>query len=567
MSLSRREFLQIMAIASAAGVIRPAGAAAKKMPGDIYEVPTYGNVTLLHFTDTHAQLMPIYFREPDTNIGVGQARGKPPHLVGKAFLEHFKIRPNSILSHAYTPIDFVEGARKYGKVGGFAHLATLVKRYRGENPKRTLLLDGGDTWQGSGTALWTKGLDMVQACNQLGVDSMVGHWEFTLGQDRVKELVEKEAKFDFLAQNIKDNEFGDPVFKPYAIKEVNGFRVAVIGQAFPFTPIANPRYLIPDWSFGIQDQNMQTMVDKVRNDEKADVVVVLSHNGMDVDLKMAERVKGIDVILGGHTHDAVPQPSIVGKTLVVNSGSNGKFLSRLDLDVAKGRVKGYKFTMLPVFSNLIKPDAEMAQLIEKIRAPYQDKLNEKLAVSEDLLYRRGNFNGTFDQLIVQALMDMKNAEAAFSPGFRWGTTVLPGQPITFEHVMDQTALTYPVVTLNEFTGSQIKEIMEDVADNLFNPDPYYQQGGDMVRVGGIEYTMDPTKTIGKRIQNLHIRGKAVEADKKYKVAGWASVGQPLEGEPIWDLVAKWLREQKTVKVSKLNRPRLIGVENNPGIVG
>ncbi|WP_028989366.1 thiosulfohydrolase SoxB [Thermithiobacillus tepidarius DSM 3134] len=567
MSLSRREFLQIMAIASAAGVIRPAGAAAKKMPGDIYEVPTYGNVTLLHFTDTHAQLMPIYFREPDTNIGVGQARGKPPHLVGKAFLEHFKIRPNSIHSHAYTPIDFVEGARKYGKVGGFAHLATLVKRYRGESPKRTLLLDGGDTWQGSGTALWTKGLDMVQACNQLGVDSMVGHWEFTLGQDRVKELVEKEAKFDFLAQNIKDNEFGDPVFKPYAIKEVNGFRVAVIGQAFPFTPIANPRYLIPDWSFGIQDQNMQAMVDKVRNDEKADVVVVLSHNGMDVDLKMAERVKGIDVILGGHTHDAVPQPSIVGKTLVVNSGSNGKFLSRLDLDVAKGRVKGYKFTMLPIFSNLIKPDAEMAQLIEKIRAPYQDKLNEKLAVSEDLLYRRGNFNGTFDQLIVQALMDMKNAEAAFSPGFRWGTTVLPGQPITFEHVMDQTALTYPVVTLNEFTGAQIKEIMEDVADNLFNPDPYYQQGGDMVRVGGIEYTMDPTKTIGNRIQNLHIRGKAVEADKKYKVAGWASVGQPLEGEPIWDLVAKWLREQKTVKVSKLNRPRLIGVENNPGIMG
>lgn len=568
MSLSRREFLQMMAIAGAAGVIRPESVfAARKMPGDIYEVPTYGNVTLLHFTDCHAQLMPVYFREPDTNIGVGNAKGRPPHLVGKAFLDYFKVQPNSIYSHAYTPIDYVEDAQKYGKVGGFAHLATLVKRYRAENDKRTLLLDGGDTWQGSGTSLWTKGLDMVKACNQLGVDSMVGHWEFTYGQDRVKELVENEAKFDFLAQNIKDNAFGDPVFKPYVIKERNGVRIAVIGQAFPFTPIANPRYLIPDWSFGIQDENMQRMVDKVRQDEKADVVVVLSHNGADVDIKMASRVKGIDVILGGHTHDAIPQPVVVGKTLVINSGSNGKFLSRLDLDVAKGKVKGYKFTMLPVFSNLIKADPQMQQLINEVRAPYKEKLTEKLAVSEDLLYRRGNFNGTFDQLIVQALMDVKNAEAAFSPGFRWGTTVLPGQQITMEHVMDQTALTYPIVTLNEFTGAQIKDIMEDVADNLFNPDPYYQQGGDMVRVGGIDYTMDPTATIGKRIQNLQIRGKAVEASKKYKVAGWASVQPQQGGQEIWDLVAGWLREQKTVKVEKLSRPRLIGIEpNDPGIM-
>ncbi|HNC62857.1 MAG TPA: thiosulfohydrolase SoxB, partial [Rhodocyclaceae bacterium] len=483
MSMSRREFLHALAVATAAGMALDARRAFAAGDGErLYDVPRFGNVHLLHFTDCHAQLMPMYYREPDFNIGIGEAAGKPPHLVGEHLLKAFGVRPGSVEAHALTYLDFLQAAKTYGAVGGFAHLATLVKKLRSGRPG-ALLLDGGDTWQGSATALWTRGQDMVDACKLLGVDMMSAHWEFTYGAERVRQLVDNElaGKIEFLAQNVKTSDFGDPVFKPYAMREMNGVRIAVIGQAFPYTPIANPRHLIPDWTFGIQDDEMQKVVTRARA-EGAQVVVVLSHNGMDVDLKMASRVSGIDAILGGHTHDGVPAPSIVrnpgGQTLVMNSGCNGKFLSVLDFDVRDGKVRDYRYRLLPVFSNLLAADKDMAAYIDKVRAPHAAKLNEKLAVTEGLLYRRGNFNGAWDQLILDALLDVKGAQIAFSPGFRWGATLLPGQAITMESLMDQTAITYPHTTLTEMSGATIKTILEDVADNLFNPDPYYQQGGD-----------------------------------------------------------------------------------------
>ncbi len=573
MSLSRREFLQMLAAGAAAGLVLPgcdsANSRSASAAGKLYEVPPFGNVSLLHFTDVHAQLLPIYFREPNVNIGVGSAAGKPPHLVGDAFLKEFNIRPGSAEAYAFTHLNYVEAARQYGKVGGFSYLATLIKSLRDQRTGRSLLLDSGDTWQGSATSLWTKGQDMVDASKLLGVDIMTGHWEFTYGAERVKEIIEKDLKghTEFLAQNVSDATWGENIFTPYVIREINGVPVAIIGQAFPYTPIANPRYLIPDWSFGINDDNMQKLVDEARG-KGAKVVVVLSHNGMDVDLKMASRVTGVDVILGGHTHDAVPAPSIVsnagGKTLVVNSGSNGKYLSVLDLNVKNGKLVDYRYKLLPVFSNLIQPDAKMAAHIEKVRAPFKSKLEEKLAVTEDLLYRRGNFNGTFDQVIVDAMLAVKGADIAFSPGFRWGTSLLPGDTITMEHLMDQTAITYATTTLNEMTGTQIKETLEGIADNLFNPDPYLQMGGDMVRIGGLKYTIDPTQEIGNRLSDLQLNGKSLDPNKKYKVAGWASVAQPLEGTPIWDVVAEYLRSKKTIKVKELNMPKVKGINNNPG---
>ncbi len=466
-----------------------------------------------------------------------------------------------------------KAAKTYGKVGGFAHLATLVKRLRASRPG-ALLLDGGDTWQGSATALWTKGQDMVDACKRLGVDIMTGHWEFTLGAERVKEIVDKDfaGRIEFLAQNVKTTDFGDPVFKPYVIREMNGVPVAILGQAFPYTPIANPRYMIPDWTMGIQDEEMQKVVTEARG-KGAQVVVLLSHNGMDVDLKMASRVTGIDAILGGHTHDGVPAPTVVknagGQTLVMNSGSNGKFLSVLDFDVSVGKgggkIRGVRYKLLPVFSHLLPADTDMAAAIDAMRAPHQAKLAEKLAVSEGLLYRRGNFNGSWDQLILDAMMEVKGAQIAFSPGFRWGTSILPGQAITFEHVMDQTAITYPYSTLTDMSGEMIKNVLEDVCDNLFNPDPYKQQGGDMVRVGGMSYTCDPNAAMGNRIRDMRLDGKPIEAGKTYKVAGWAPVAEGASGEPIWDVVAKWLRDRKVVTPRQLNMPKLVGVARNPGI--
>ena len=570
--MNRREFLQVLGAASAAGFPIAGPGATPQNASNVYDVPRFGNVHLLHFTDCHAQLLPTYFREPTVNLGVGDAAGQPPHLVGDAFLRYFSIAAHTRDAHAFTSLDFVAAARMYGKIGGFAHLATLIERLKATRPG-ALLLDGGDSWQGSATALWTLGQDMIDASKLLGVDAMTAHWEFTLGADRVKHVIDNDFKgnVDFLAQNVKTADFGDPVFAPYAIREQNGVSIAIVGQAFPYTPIANPRYFVPDWTFGIREQELQQVVDEARG-KGARVVVLLSHNGMDVDLKLASRVRGIDAILGGHTHDGVPRPSIIanagGKTLVTNAGCNGKFLAVLDFDVKNGGVAAFHYKLLPVFANLLPARSDMAAHIAKVREPFRQRLQEKLAVSEGLLYRRGNFNGSFDQLILDGLMAEKNAEIAFSPGFRWGTTLLPGKPITLEQLMNQTAITYPFVTVSEMSGETIKVILEDVADNLFNPDPYYQQGGDMVRVGGLQYTCDPAAAMGKRISDLTLKGSPLQADKRYKVAGWAPVSEEARlaaGEPIWDLMARYLRGQKTIGPRALNLPKLVGVAGNPGM--
>ena len=567
--MQRREFLQVLAAAAAAGFVLDGKQALAADGEGAYALPRFGNVHLLHFTDCHAQLRPVLFREPDTNLGFGAARGKAPHLVGEAMLKAFRIAPGSRDAHAFTCLDFSAAARRYGRLGGFAHLSTLVKRLKASRPG-ALLLDGGDTWQGSATALWTRGQDMVGATKLLGVDLMAPHWEFTLGAARVKELVEKDlaGSIEFLAHNVKTSDFGDAVFKPYVIREQNGVPVAVIGQAFPYTPIANPAHFVPDWTFGIQEEELQKLIEEVRG-KGAQVVVLLSHNGMDVDLKLAGRVTGLDAILGGHTHDGVPVPVAVanpaGKTLVMNSGSNGKFLSVLDFDVKGGRVADFRYKLLPVFANLLPADPAMVAYIDQAEAPYRARLDEPLAVSEGLLYRRGNFNGSWDQLILDAMLQVQGADIAFSPGFRWGTSLLPGQTITFGDLMAQTAITYPHSTLTDMKGSAIKAILEDVGDNLFNPDPYLQQGGDMVRVGGMRYTCAPTAPMGDRIRDMRLGGRLLEADKTYRVAGWAPVAPGAGGEPIWNVVATWLKARKTIAPRQINLPRLTGVEGDPGL--
>jgi sulfur-oxidizing protein SoxB len=567
--MNRREFMQVLAVAATGGMaLSHHETAAAKAAAAFYDLPKFGNVHLLHFTDCHAQLLPIYFREPSVNLGIGEQANKPPHLVGEAFLKAYGLRPGTQDAYAFTYLDFAAAARTYGKVGGFAHLATLVKRMKASRPG-ALLLDGGDTWQGSGTAMWTKGQDMVDATLALGVDVMTAHWEFTYGAEHVKSVVEEQlkGKIDFVAQNVQTNDFGDPVFAPYTIRTMNGVPVAIIGQAFPYTPIANPRYFVPDWTFGIQEERLQSMVDEVRG-KGAQVVVVLSHNGMDVDLKLASRVRGIDAIMGGHTHDGVPKPVVVanagGKTLVTNAGSNGKFLAVLDFDVKGGKPVDFRYKLLPVFANLLPADAQMQALIERVRAPFAAKLAEPLAVTEGVLYRRGNFNGTFDQLLLDAVMAEKDAEIGFSPGFRWGTSLLPGQAITMEQLLDQTAITYPYTTLTPMTGETIKTVLEDVADNLFNPDPYYQQGGDMVRVGGMDYAIDPMAPMGQRITEMRLNGKPIEAGKTYKVAGWAPVAEGAQGEPVWDVVARYLRAQKTVVAKAPKVPVIKGMTGNLG---
>ena len=569
---SRRDFLQLLGLASTAGLIlENTSSGAQRSVDSLYDFNSFGNVHLLHFTDCHAQLLPIYFREPSINLGYGAQFAQPPHLVGDELLKHYHFKPNSRQAYAFTHLNFQEAANLYGRVGGFAHLATLIKKIK-SNRKDALVLDGGDTWQGSATALWTKGQDMVDACLALGVDVMTSHWEMTLGEGRVNEIISNDFKnkISFIAQNIHTRDFGDQVIEPYVIKVMNGVQVAIIGQAFPYTPIANPAYFTPNWTFGIKEANLQKTIDQVKL-EGAKVVVLLSHNGMEVDLKIASRVSGLDAVLGGHTHDGVPHPikvsNLGGTTLVTNAGSNGKFLGVLDFDVKFGRVVDFRYKLLPVFSDLIPPDSSMTELIQKVRAPFETQLNQTLAHTKEVLYRRGNFNGTFDQVILDALMKVKDSEIGFSPGFRWGTTLLGGQSITLEDVMNQTAITYPTTTVTPMSGESIKLILEDVADNLFNPDPYYQQGGDMVRVGGLNYSIDPAEKMGRRISDLRLKGELLSASKIYKVAGWGSISEEVHnkgGQPIWDLLVEYLKDVKEVPHVTPNLPQIKGVLNNPG---
>ena len=562
--INRREFLQASVAVSAIYGLSGFGnwsklAAQQAMTqDDLLAFEDFGNVTLIHITDIHAQTKPIWFREPEINLGVGEAKGRPPHLTGKDFLQTFNIKPASADAYALTYEDFVALGKTYGKMGGMDRVATVVKAIRAARPE-AVLLDGGDTWHGSMTSLLTRGQDMVNIMNALKVDAMTSHWEWTYGTERVKEIVDT-LPFPFLGANIFDAEWNEPAFEPYTFFERGGAKIAVIGQAFPYMPIANPGWMFPEYTFGIREERMQEMVDEVRS-KGADLVVCLSHNGFDVDRKMASRVKGIDVILTGHTHDAVPEPVVIGETILIASGSNGKFVSRVDLDVRDGRMMGYRHKLIPIFADVIAPDPEMAALVDNERAPHKEKLEEKIGTTASLLYRRGNFNGTWDNLICDAIRSERDAEIAMSPGVRWGTTLMPGDAITREDIHNVTSMTYGACYRTEMTGETLKTILEDVADNLFNPDPYYQQGGDMVRVGGIGFTIDIGQPIGNRISDMVLSdsGKAVEAGKSYTVAGWASVNQGTEGPQIWDVIESHVRKLGTVKVTPESSVKIAGI--------
>jgi sulfur-oxidizing protein SoxB len=546
--LSRRDLIQL---AAATAAVLPGGwprafAQQRLTQAELLRFEPVGNVTLLHVTDIHAQLLPVHFREPSVNLGVGEARGLLPHVTGRALLDLFNIPPGSASAHSLTPEDFAALARAYGRIGGLDRIATIIKAIRGERGERVLLLDGGDTWQNSYTSLVSKGQDMVDCMALLRPDAMTGHWEFTLGTERVKELI-KALGFPFLAQNVRDTEWDEPAFDAIRMVERGGVKIAVIGQALPYTAIANPRWMIPNWSFGIRENDLRANVEKARKDG-AELVVLLSHNGFDVDRKLAARVPGIDVILTGHTHDALPNVVKVGRTLLVASGSHGKFVSRLDLDVRAAGVQDFRYRLIPIFADAIAPDAEMATKIAAVRAPHESMLRQTIGRTETLLYRRGNFNGTLDDVICDALLAERDAEIALSPGFRWGATLLPGQDITREDIYNATALTYPAAYRMTMTGARLKDILEDVADNIFNPDPYYQQGGDMVRVGGLSYTIDIGKKIGERISDLTVlrTGRPLEAGRDYTVTGWASVNEGTEGPPIWDVVMRHIESKKVV---------------------
>ena len=552
--ISRREFLQACVAAGAltagSGFGNWSRLAAQQAltEAQILEFAPFGNVSLVHLTDLHAQLKPVYFREPSVNVGVGEVAGKPPHITGSDFLKFYNLSPGSPEAYALSSNDFAALAKSYGKMGGVDRIATVLKSIRADRSDSMLFLDGGDTWQGSYTANKTKGQDMITVMNALRPDAMTAHWEFTYGADRVKEAVES-LDYAFLGGNIFDTEWDEPAFDSTAMFERGGVKIAVIGQAFPYTPIANPRWMIPSWSFGIREETVQRNVDAARADG-AQLVVLLSHNGFDVDRKLVSRVKGIDVVLTGHTHDAIPEPLKIGKTLVVASGSNGKFVSRLDLDVKGGEVKGFRYKLIPIFSDVITPDKEMAALVAGQRAPHEAELSRVVGTTDSLLYRRGNFNGTFDDLICDAMLSERDAEIALSPGFRWGISLIPGQPITVEDIHTHTAITYPKVYRLPMTGERLKEVLEDVADNLFNPDPYYQQGGDMVRVGGLGYTIDIKKPIGSRVSNMTLlkSGKPLDPSREYAVAGWASVNENTQGPAIWDVVESHIAARKTVRV-------------------
>lgn len=578
MKIRRRDFLKVSGAAVLSGGLLRATHAADNP--SIYDVERFGHARILHMTDTHAQLQPVFFREPSVNIGLGDMAGKPPHLVGRAFLDRFGISPDSADAYAFTSLDFEKSAARFGKLGGFAHLKTLIDKLRNDvGQHNALLLDGGDLWQGTGLANSMQGADMVEAANLLGIEAMTGHWEFTYGEEALRRNLQS-FKGEFLAQNVfltEEAKFNDApafdpasgrVFKPSVIKQIGGYRVAVIGQAFPYVPVAHPKRFTPDWTFGIRDDELQKLVSHHRDIDKVDCVVLLSHNGMDVDLKLASRVSGIDVILGGHTHDAVPQPVLVknpgGATIVTNAGSNGKFLAVLDLDLGKGRLRDYRYKLLPVYSELLKPDAAMQALVDRLHATHPKEWTDRVATADRLMFRPGNFSGPTDNLICDALRNQLNAEIAMSPGFRWGITALAGQPLAMEDLLTETAITYPETYVQTMTGAQIKDVLEDVCDNLFNADPYYQQGGDMVRVRGLTYACTPAETIGKRISDLKLdKGHALEAGKSYKVAGWASVNQQ-SGKPVWDVFADYLRSGVTL-LPNGNTVTLHGVDGNPGI--
>jgi len=560
---SRREFLQLAVITSAILGSRSFSSVAAKQSlsqNELLQFDSKGQVTLLHITDLHGQLKPVYFRPPSENYGVGDFEGIPPHLVGNEFLKHFNIKPNSPLAYAHTMVDYVNLAREYGKLGGLDRTSNIIKQIRAERgDNKVLLLDGGDTWQGSYTSLKTQGADMVSAMNLLRPDAMVGHWEFTFGKDRLAELLD-EMQYPFLGGNVFDTEWDEPVFESTSYFEKGGVKIAVIGQHFPYTPIANPRYLVEGWSFGIRSEIIQENIDKAKS-KGAEVIVLLSHNGFDVDQKLATMLDNVDVILTGHTHDAIPRAIKIKNTLLLSSGSHGKYLGRIDLKVDNGKVVDFSSNLIPIFSDVIQPDPEMTRLIDKIREPYEEECNRVVGQAETLLYRRGNFGGPWDSVICDAIIQKRDTQISLSPGFRWGTTLLPGQKITIDDIYSQTSMNYPEVYRTEMSGETIKNLLEDVCDNIFNPDPFFQQGGDMVRVGGMSYTCHPKNKMGNRISDLSLlsNGEKIEAQKKYTIGGWGSINPDVEGPAIYNVLEDYILDKQNISPMQNNPVTIKGI--------
>ncbi len=572
MEVSRRDFMHLCAIFGL-GLATSSSASAQSIKNisleDIYSFKDMGNFTLLHMCDMHAHLKPLYWREPSTLISAKNLVGTPGFLCGEAFAKHYGLEPSSLDAYFDTHINFEELAKKFGKMGGIAHMKSVLEHVRKTRGKENVLfLDSGDTWQGTGVALKTRGEAIVKAQNYLGVDVMVGHWEFTYGKERVKELLEMlDAKF--ISQNIVgDDPFGESfeelIFEPYTIEERGGAKIGIIGQSFPFTPTANPKEFTEGWSFGLRLDTLQEYVDELRDEHKVDCVVVLSHDGFSVDQEVARKVSGIDFILSGHTHDPSPSPIVINNTVIVIAGSHGKYIGRLDVDARGGKVRGYEYKLIPIASNIIPADSEGEKLIEELYAPFAAEMNEVLGKTKNILYKRDTFFSTFDQLINDAIMDEMKCDISFTPGYRWGTTVLAGEDILMDNVYEMSATTYPDVYTFELKGKAIANLLEDIADNVFNENPLYQQGGDMSRLGGASYDIAVTNKTGTRISNLKIGGKPIELEKIYIVSSWGgnlqNAGSNLQKDkirPVYDIVRDYIKRKKVVDVSNKGNVRLV----------
>jgi S-sulfosulfanyl-L-cysteine sulfohydrolase len=567
--ISRREFLQMLALAAAGPGLHGSLAQARTLAETMYAPAKFGDVSLIHLADRHAQLLPQYYREPSARVGVGQGRNEPPFLVGEHLLERFRVMPSTPHAHALTHLRFEDAAVVYGKVGGVAHLATVVNQLRATRPD-ALLLDSGDSWVGSGLAEWTQGRDGAEVSRLLGVDAMTGDWEFALGADQLKMLLAGEAKgrTSFLAQNVRERGGGARPFRPHSIYFVGGHPVGVIGLAYPHIGRYGVKNFVPDWEFGLDEPGLQASVDSVRA-RGVRLVVLMSHAGLPADLKLAKRLRGVDVILSGHSHDPMPQPFVVrgqsNQTLVVSGGAHGKFLGLLDLRMGDSGVLDYRYSLLPIFSRLIKPDAEMAAAVDRLRQPYAARLDETLAITEGALYRRDTFKGPFDQLVLDILRSTTKAEIAIGPGYRFGATLLPGDAITWQHILDYTAGERGYCE-EELSGAEIRNRLEAWSDEVFNPDPYEQSGEDMVRTAGLDFECDPAADHGRRIRRAFVGKQSLEDGRRYKVVSWGVRSLAATGtQSVAGVVADYLRRAKNIAAIEPTMPRMIGREGNLGI--
>lgn len=417
---------------------------------------------------------------------------------------------------------FFEGSdSNYIRAGGYPRISAYINKVRKEKDNKVVVLDGGDTFHGTLPVVDSKGMILTSYLNEMKIDAMTAHWEFAYGPKHFSSLL-NALNYPMLAINCYDKTTDKLVFDPYLIKEVNGLKIGIIGIAATIIDKTMPQHFAEGLYFSLGNEELPGYIAELK-DQDVDLVILLSHLGFPQEVKLAQEVDGIDVLLSAHTHNRVYEPALVNDTIIFQSGCHGSFLGHLDLVVENKKIVDYKHQLV-VLDESLDEDLDMKAAIEKDLEPYKEQLNKIVGRTGTDLNRSTVFESTMDNLLLQSMIDISGAELAFSNGWRYGAPIPKGD--IRENDLWNMIPVNPPLSKVKLKGQEVWDMMEENLERTFSIDPYQQMGGYVKRVLGMNLYCKIENPYGERVQQIFVQGQALEKDRVYHVVFVTSQGVP-----------------------------------------